>query len=190
MTTGSAHQSDSFGAESGLLAAATQVLIAEGFTMAVAALPDGRQMVLAEDDFFVLGIVEFASAQDLLTAESAASELLTNRVSEGRSSPKSWDAYLMLLTTARELFDGSSDVVTLVVYNTRSLRRMVRHALVPDSASLREALQPFLPLTAAGSTHVAAPLDLLQGEAANRGVSSEVFLELMQKFKRDRSYEP
>jgi hypothetical protein len=156
-----------------LLAAAALLLQRHGYRTEPVALPDGRTLLLAEDDYFIVGLADFSDPQDLIAAEASASESLVDRLADLDSAAKRWDVYLVLLSPSAKSGEALSETITTIVYNTRFLRRIVRWDLTPDVHVLTRALQPFLPLPAPPRDRPAAPTELLVERLAQFGIAAD-----------------
>lgn len=128
-----------------LLSSAAEVLGAEGFDLKSLTTDNlASPMLLAENEYFILGLSAFGDAQELAAVEGAAAVGLAEAVIE--SGSKRWDLYLVLLTESESQDDAMSEVVTEILYNTRYLRRVVRWDVSAVGEFMRFALRPFLPL--------------------------------------------
>ncbi len=65
-----------------LLAAAAVLLQRHNYWTDPVALPDGRTLLLAENEYFIVGLTDFSGAQDLITAEASASQSLVERLAD------------------------------------------------------------------------------------------------------------
>jgi hypothetical protein len=141
-----------------LLAEAARLLTANGYTEANPDLTgswlpsNGR---IFEDAYGVVGVVAYETWKDLEhgwpDAQASLGKLISDRVS--RADPKSWEAYLVLLTPG---VLGDEDRVTsqLIRGDTNSARKLLAtgdelHSL----ANVERVLLPLLPLT----TEVSVP---------------------------------
>lgn len=158
--------------ESVLLSPAALLLQRHGYATHPVTLAPGLTLLLAENDFFAVGLVEFTTQANLSGVESLGVAELANRLSADAEA-KRWDAYLVLLSPAALASDAMPESVTTIVYNTRFLRRIVRWHVQPDEDSLSRALRPFLPLAAAQSGQPMSPLDRLAERLPSYGVSAE-----------------
>jgi hypothetical protein len=130
----------------GLLDAAAAVLEGSGFRVLRAVLPPGRPWLLAENDFFAIGILTGSSLHELTVTESLATEAVLKRLGGVEGGAKRWDAYLVLLTSESSREANDRERVGLV-YNTRGLRRIVGQGLSPSEESVARVLTLFLPLS-------------------------------------------
>ena len=156
-----------------LLAPAALLLRGYGYWTEPVALPDGRTLLLAENDYFVFGVTEFAGAGDLSAAEASATAGLVDRLPERQPGAKHWDIYLVLLSTATRSGDDMPEAVTSIVYNTRYLRRIVRWDVTPDDVALARALQAFLPLPAPPEGRSVPAVELLSEKLTQFGIEPE-----------------
>lgn len=130
----------------GLLEVAARVLERSGFTIertSVSTTSEG--WLLAENEFFAIGLLTGASLHDLAIAESRAADELLDRLGGIAATAKRWDAYLVLLTPEPSRDADDRERVDLT-YNTRGLRRIVGQGLSPTEESVSRVLTPFLPL--------------------------------------------
>jgi hypothetical protein len=157
-----------------LLSIAAEVLADEGFV--IERSTDALAMVLAENAYFVVGVVATATIQQLVENEANASERIAQRLASADSGSKVWDGYLVLLTqevvsensiSTRELFD--------INYDTTRIRRIAHAGVEPTTASIGKALVSFLrPLELDDSTVTDDPLELLVNALTMHGVDREL----------------
>lgn len=146
-----------------LIALARGVLEEEQYV--VEELHDGVPLLLAENRYFVIGVVATPTIRELLLAESLGEVLLTDRMKAGDPGPKRWDAYLVLLTQERSP-DNSETTRQLfgINYDTSGVRRIAHSGVAPTVAAVREALTPFV-----------APVEL-----EDQGIASDAFNTLTE----------
>jgi hypothetical protein len=133
----------------GLLEVTARILERSGFTVEHVALSDAIEPeLLAENEFFAIGVLTRSTLHDLAVAESLAAEALLARLGGVEGGAKRWDAYLVLLTSEPSRHADDRERVDLV-YNTRGLRRIIGQGLVPTDESVSRVLTPFLPLSGA-----------------------------------------
>lgn len=127
-----------------LLALARAVLVDEDYVVEDATA-DGVHLLLAENRYFVLGVVTAATIAQIVIAEGWAEEFLVRRLRNADIGPKLWDAYLILLTQERlpEGGDATRDLFQ-INYDTRGVRRMAHSGVFPRLADVRNALTPFV----------------------------------------------
>lgn len=170
-------------AGSALLGPAALVLRGQGYMTQPVALSAGNTLLLAENDFFAMGIVEFNSTAELPAVEARAAGELAERLAAAPNGAKSWDTYLVLLSSLVRSEDAMPEAVTAVVYNTRFLRRIVRWNVQPEEISLARALRPFLPLTTAQTGKSVGAVKLLVERLPSYGVSPESAAEAMAQWR-------
>jgi hypothetical protein len=140
----------------GLLAVARRVLTQHGFRVSERPLEsagehpvgdagDNVTWLLAESDYFLLGVASGESFEDLLVLEGFVAAALGALVDQSDLGSKRWDFYVVLLSSADTNQRGAPDVVRLQ-YNTRSLRRLVSLGIPAREDAVAEALATFLPL--------------------------------------------
>ena len=132
--------------ESPVLNDAEEILTEAGFATRRVYIGEARrQMLLAEDAFFAVGVVTARTLVDAQELESFAAAELVRRVSELNLGAKRWDAYVVVLA---EQFADSPEETRLLVelqYDTRSVRRLIATG-VSGRALVGQALRPLLPL--------------------------------------------
>jgi hypothetical protein len=126
-----------------LLSLARAVLIDNGF--AVEMIHDRVEMLLAENRYFVIGLIAPGTIRHLLAAESSAFEALERRLASSHAGPKKWDTYLVMLTQERPADD---DDVTrglfAINHDTSHMRRMAHTDVAPKRSSVLRALSAFI----------------------------------------------
>lgn len=155
-----------------LLGPAALLLRSYGYQTDSAGIGGGATLLLAENDYFALGVAEFEAPAHLSAVEEACASALAKRIST-EAGPKRWDAYLILLSTTVQDDETMPEAVANIVYNTRFFRRLVRWSVAPESNSLERALRPFLPFTAAQAGLSTGPVDRLKESMASYGVSRD-----------------
>jgi hypothetical protein len=164
-----------FRADDELLTLARTVLVDEGFAVEDADV-DGIRLVLAENRYFVLGVVSAATIAQIVTAEGWAEEFLAERLRSADVGPKLWDAYLILLTQERlpEGGDATRDLFQ-INYDTRGVRRMAHSGVYPRLADVRNALTPFVaPIELEDPTIATSAFDSFIESLVARGIDREV----------------
>src|SRR5438270_7781004 len=91
---------------------ADAILKGGGFATSLVRLSPNLRLLVAENEYFVLGIVIAPTLDDLLKMESALAISFVNRLATEAAGPKQWDAYLVLLTTEAGS-DSNHDVTEL-----------------------------------------------------------------------------
>ena len=140
-----------------LLALARRVLSGERY--AVEESQDGVGILLAENRYFVIGVVATATLRELTIAESFAEAVLSERMNAADTGPKRWDAYLVLLTQEKTSDDSeTARLLFRINYDTSRVRRIAHSGVSPTLASVRNALTPFV-------APVAVDDELIAGDA-------------------------
>lgn len=155
-----------------LLGPASLLLQGYGYSTQHIAIDTALTMVLAENAYFALGIVEFGDAMSLPEVESRAVSDVATRLS-GDGGAKRWDVYVVLMTRAAVEGDSMPESIAAIIYNTHFVRRVVRWSVQPEPASLARALRPFLPLTSAEAGGETGPLNRLVARLPLFGVTAE-----------------
>jgi len=82
-----------------LLGPASLLLRTHQYATHPVTLAPGTTLLLAENDFFAIGLVEFGTPGELSGAEASGAAELLDRLS-AEAGAKRWDAYLVLLSPA------------------------------------------------------------------------------------------
>lgn len=130
-----------------LLELAEVVLRKANFRLQYDRIGGDEPVLLVENSDAVAAVAAFLSVRDLIEAESDVSRAVSRRVASAPASPKRWDAYVVLLTSARSAAQYSEELA-LLTQNLRHVRRIVRVGVDPTRAGLTRALRPLLPLAA------------------------------------------
>jgi len=133
--------------DSRLLSVARRVLDYHHFRVQEARVSrvDDAAWLLAENEYFVLGVTAGETFDDLLVLEGYVAAALGERLHSDGLGAKRWDSYVVLLASAGADQRGQPDVVRLQ-YNTRSLRRLVCLGTAAHEDAVASALATFLPL--------------------------------------------
>jgi len=127
--------------------------------------------LLAESDYFVLGVAAGVEFDDLLLLEGYVVESL-GRLLQDHLGPKRWDSYVVLLSTSGAEERGRPDVVRLQ-HNTRSIRRLVALGTAAHEDAVASALATFLPLQEPPMQGLRPPFDELIEQLVLNGVDHE-----------------
>ena len=106
---------------------------------------DDAAWLLAENQYFVLGVTAGQTFADLLVLEGYVAAALGALLQGSEPGAKRWDSYVVLLASTGTDERGRPDVVRLQ-YNTRSLRRLVCLGTAAHEDAVTGALATFLPL--------------------------------------------
>lgn len=102
-------------------------------------------MLLAENRYFVVGVVAPSTIHQLLSVESLAFEALEGRISSSEMGPKKWDAYLVMMTQEKASDDDETTRGLFAInHDTSHLRRMAHTDIELTRASVTRALSAFL----------------------------------------------
>jgi len=170
----------------GLIAVASSVLEAGGYQIIREGFPEWNTTStrLFEDKYNVVGIAVFTTISDLLSSWADLQGALVDAISRhvGQVEGKSWDGYLVLLTTS---ISPSSDVeIEDLRYNTTRLRKLVATGEDISSAQdVERLLRSLLPLRSEhGSIGVGSILDLLPGLLAEQEINKKTTEILVKSF--------
>jgi hypothetical protein len=157
-----------------LLAVARRVLAQHAFRIEESSLEGTGDVtwLLAESDYFLLGVTCGQSLADLLVLEGFLAAALSTLVQGPKLGSKRWDCYAVLLSSSSTDQRGAPDVVRLQ-YNTRSLRRLVSLGTAPHEDAVREALATFLPLPDPPPGGLPSAFDELVSQLVINGIPSE-----------------
>jgi len=157
-----------------------------GFTLSsLDLLGDGEQLLLAENELFILGVGVTATLDDLLSLHPIAASSLIERVQERATGAKQWDVYLVLLTPEEIPEDGEAFLrLASINYDINGVRRIARASVGADVDSIESALRTFLPLPESlDESQLPDPLDQLQTEMTIQGVSMEDSARAIRVFR-------
>lgn len=164
---------------------AEEILRRASFATSWIELSGKWRILVAENDYFVLGVAAAPTLRDLLSAEEALSVTFVNQLADRAAGPKQWDAYLVLMTP--ELLSGSKEATSELValnYDTRYLRRLAHVGVQAAANSIESALRPFLPLPIGRDLESAVdPLSLLQAELPHFGVTPEKAAQAVENYR-------
>lgn len=128
--------------------------------------------LLAESDFFVLGIAAGLQLDDLLLLEGYVVEALGRLLQDNGLGAKRWDSYVVLLSTSGAEERGRPDVVR-IQHNTRSIRRIVALGTAAHEEAVASALATFLPLQKPPVQGLRPPFDELVEQLVLNGVDHD-----------------
>jgi hypothetical protein len=128
--------------------------------------------LLAESDYFVLGIAAGGSFDDLLVLEGYVASELGELLQQAEVGAKRWDFYVVLLARSGADQRGRPNVVRLE-YNTRSMRRIVCLGTAAHEEAVANALATFLPLPEQPPGGLPMPFDELVEQLVLNGIPNE-----------------
>lgn len=158
---------------------------AQGFQ--VETINEGIDLVLAENNYFVVAVAAMNTIRDLILAEPVALEVLSQRIASAALGPKKWDTYLVLLTQEKSAED---DDVTrdlyAINYDTSRLRRIAHTGVDPTLEAVGHALAPFAePVTSTTDADTQADaLDSLLSALISRGVDDDLAQRAITAFEQ------
>ena len=170
-----------------LIAAASQALTDGGYQQIDRRLPDWDTPTsrLFEDEYNVVGIVVFDTCGELLQAWPDLQGSLVDVISRhvGQEESKSWDGYLVLLTSG--LAPSEDARIETVRYNTARLRKLVATGDdLRNPTDVERVLRPLLPLGQERATlSQESALDILPKLLADQGVPKETTQLLVDAFR-------
>lgn len=158
------------GAPAGLLGQAALTLRANGYATRYVAQAEG-QLLLASNQWFIIGVAQFDSLADLALVESSGSTALSEEMVD--VGPLRWDAYLLLLTSNARDHDDVPPSVAEITYNTQYHRRLIKWGVLPTADSISVALGPFLALQNGNASEPMDPVRLIATRMQLHGVSAD-----------------
>lgn len=171
--------------ESTLLAAASNVLVANGFQevdVSKSEEIDPTRTRLFEDPYSLVLVAAFQSAVELIEdwprVQSALAALITRTID--RNDAKAWDGYLVLLL-ARPPVRGDLGALSRIAYDTRRVRKIVvTPDLIGADLDLTDALLPVLPLPTLPSlgSHTSME-EVLEGMEDSLGTKAKLGLQAL-----------
>ena len=168
-----------------LMGLARSVLESESFNVEIVEIAEGGiPFLLAENSYFIVGVVATATIRDLIGVEGPAAHDLAERVSAGDAGPKLWDAYLVLLT--QELSPDAASVTRdlyQINYDTSRLRRLAHTGVPCTLTGVRTALNPFVrPITLDAPVVSTDPFESMTASLVRRGVDEDLASKAVQVF--------
>jgi hypothetical protein len=170
-----------------IVAAASQVLTTAGYRTVNDASSRWNSATsrLFEDEYNVVGIVVFDTCGELLKAWPDLQGSLVDLISKhvGQAEAKSWDGYLVLLTSA--VAPSEDTEIEAVRYNTTRVRKIVATGEeLRTIADVERVLRPLLPLTDEETAmDNASALDVLPRLLSEQGIAEETTRALVDAFR-------
>jgi hypothetical protein len=160
--------------DSSLVAVARRVLTGHNFRVLETRVSelDEAPWLIAESEFFFLGVAAGETLDDLLVYEGYVAAGLGELLQTPELGVKRWDSYVVLLATSGVDERGRPDVVRLE-YNTRSLRRMVSLGVAAHEDSVAAGLATFLPLPGPSTEGLPSAFDELVQQLEINGVPGD-----------------
>jgi hypothetical protein len=152
----------------------------------VESLRGSIDLVLAENNYFVVAVAAMNTIRDLILAEPLAFDMLAQRIQSASLGPKKWDTYLVLLTQEKSAEDDNvTRDLYAINYDTSRLRRIAHTGVDPTPESVGHALAPFA--EPAQSNTSAASDDALQSllrVLVSRGVDEDLAQRAIRAFEQ------
>ena len=170
-----------------IIAAASQMLIAAGYRKVndPSTRWESATSRLFEDEYNIVGIVVFDTCGELLQAwpdlQGSLVDLISKHVGQGEA--KSWDGYLILLTSG--VAPSEDTEIEAVRYNTTRVRKIVATGEELRSViDVERVLRPLLPLNDERTAmDNASALDVLPGLLAKQGIAEDTTRVLVEAFR-------
>jgi hypothetical protein len=173
-----------------LLAAVTDLLIGTGYR-SVNVESSGNwgssHVRFFEDPYSLAAVVVYDTWQELFSrwadAQAATVDIVATRV--GKSEPKSWDVYLVLLTPAFADSVAARDV-NAIRYDTTRVRKLISTG--DELNTLDDVRRTILPLLPVSPVALAPPenvLDQLVDALANRGIDRADVATVVKAFSNN-----
>lgn len=170
-----------------MIAAASEMLSLAGYRRATDHLQRWNTVTsrLFEDEYNVVGIVVFETCNELIQTWPDLQGSLVKLMSEhvGQGEGKSWDGYLVLLTSG--VATSQEAELESIRYNTARLRKIVGTGdELRSITDVRRILRPLLPLEEVqAAVDNASALDVLPGLLAVQGIAEETTRLLVEAFR-------
>jgi hypothetical protein len=174
----------SVNADSRLVSVARSVLERHHFRVQEAQVAglDDVTWLLAESEYFVLGLAAGHTFDDLLVLEGYVAATLGEMLQGGALGAKRWDSYVVLLASSGADQRGRPDVVRLQ-YNTRSLRRLVCLGTAAHEDAVAGALATFLPLPDPPPGGLPSAFDELVEQLVVNGIPGERAASVVARYR-------
>jgi hypothetical protein len=173
-----------------LMASASAILKDAGYRQVTNGFPEWNtpSSRLFEDEYNIVGLVVFATYEDLMRGWADRQGVLVDLISEyvGKSESKSWDGYLVLLTPA--IAPSEQKNIEALRYNTTRLRKLVATGDdLKHPADVERVLKSLLPLSRERiEVSRSSALDLLPRLLATEGIDQQVTRRLIDAFKEQK----
>jgi hypothetical protein len=149
------------------------VLGTADFQCEVVTLGRFARVLLGQNPYCVLAIVEGWTHDDLRQMISDAQAELTQLTLRAQRTSIRWDLYVLLhLRTDGGVVDPN--LVEAIESDTKYARKLVRINIKRDRTSIDRALRPFLPLRSATRVEPVDPVELLRAELRKQGLDPEL----------------
>lgn len=142
-------------------------------------------LVLAENNYFVVAVAAMNTIGDLIQAEPIAFEALAQLIESAALGPKKWDTYLVLLTQEKSAEDDNvTRDLYAINYDTSRLRRIAHTGVDPTPDAVRHALAPFVEPSSNTSAAQADAFDSLLRALISRGIDGELAQRAIAAFEQ------
>jgi hypothetical protein len=128
--------------------------------------------LLAENEYFLLGLTTGATLDDLRVLEGYVTAEMGELFEAETLGAKRWDSYVVLLASSDGDQKGRPELLRLQ-YNTRSLRRLISLGVQATDEAVGSALATFLPLPDPPAGGLASPFDELIEQLVINGVAPD-----------------
>lgn len=174
----------SVNADPRLLSVARRVLDRHHFRVQETQLDglDDVTWLLAESEYFVLGVAAGQTFDDLLVLEGYVAAALGELLQGSVLGAKRWDSYVVLLASSGADQRGRPGVVRLQ-YKTRSLRRLVCLGTAAHEDAIAGALATFLPLPDPPPGGLPSAFDELVQQLVLNGIPGEQAADVVARYR-------
>ena len=178
-----------------LLAAATELLAESGFRSVTAESSSrwgSSNVRLFEDPYCLAAVVVYDTWQELLErwpdAQAAVVDIVSARL--GKSEPKSWDVYLVLLTAAFADTLAAREL-NAIRYDTTRVRKLISTG--EELTTLDDVKRTILPLLPVSPVSLEPPRDILEqlvDALADRGIDRDDVSRVVAAFSKNEALMP
>jgi hypothetical protein len=161
-------------------------VVLKGQAFSVEKIEQTMDLLLAENEYFIVAVVASHTIQDLRDSQGFAEGILAARLDAEALGPKKWDVYLVLLT---QEVAAEDDTITrelyAINYDTTRLRRVAHTGVSATQESVSRALAPFIaPVQTRGGAIHKEPMDSLFAALNERGVDPDLASRAIAAFEQ------
>ena len=170
-----------------ILSISKTILSEQGFQ--VESMNDDIELIIAENNNFLVVVAALNTISNLILAEPVAIEAFSKRIASVTLGSKKWDTYLVMLTQEKSAEDdGITRDLYAINHDTSRIRRIAHTGVEPTTESVRNSLSLFIePVTTASTVLHTDALKELLNTLITDGVDEQLAQRAIAAFEQGAS---
>ena len=145
---------------------------------------DQAPIVLAENPYYLIAFQVYPDWNHLTAGADTLEIVVADLLSQADNTPKTWDAYLVLVCRSELTSIDQYNELASLTYNVRGTRKIIRTDVQDNLSVLEDVLRPFLSLTDAKVTAKDRdPLGILSQTMIDKGLDRDLVEQMFTTYR-------